>query len=76
LRLRQGVWCLRVLAAGMMAGVSAVAPDDDLAVLAEIQGVLIEVLETRNAELAAQVTELAERLERAGCAPGLEREPG
>jgi transposase len=49
----------------MMAGVSAVAPDDDLAVLAEIQGVLIEVLETRNAELAAQVTELAERLERA-----------
>ena len=48
----------------MMAGVSAVSPDDDLAVLAGIQGVLIEVLETRNAELAVQVTELAERLER------------
>jgi hypothetical protein len=48
----------------MMAGVSAVAPDDDLAMLAEVQGVLIEVLETRNAELAVQVTELAERLAR------------
>jgi hypothetical protein len=48
----------------MMAGVSAVAPDDDLAVLAEVQGVLIEVLETRNAELAAQVTDLAARLAR------------
>jgi transposase len=49
----------------MMAGVSAVAPDDDLAVLAGIQGVLIEVLETRNAELAVQVTERLARLERA-----------
>jgi transposase len=42
----------------------AAPADDDLAVLAEIQGVLIEVLETRNAELAVQVTELAERLAR------------
>jgi hypothetical protein len=41
--------------------VSAVAPDD-LAVVAELQGVLIEILETRNAELTAQVTDLAERL--------------
>ena len=48
----------------MMAGVSAAVPDDDLAVLAEVQGVLIEVLETRNAELAATVAELAERLAR------------
>lgn len=30
--------------------------------LAEVQGVLIEVLETRNAELTAQVADLAERL--------------
>jgi transposase len=48
----------------MMAGVSAAVPDGDLAVLAEVQGVLIEVLETRNAELAATVAELAERLGR------------
>jgi len=33
-------------------------------VLAEVQGVLIEVLESRNAELAAQVAGLAERLAR------------
>ena len=46
----------------MMAAVSA--PDDDLAVLAGVQGVLIEILEARNAELAAQVTDLAERLAR------------
>ena len=42
--------------------VTAVAPDDDLAVVAELQGVLIEILETRNAELTAQVTDLAARL--------------
>ena len=48
----------------MMAGVSAVALDDDLAVLAEIQGVLIEVLETRNGELSGRVAELEERLAR------------
>jgi transposase len=39
-------------------------PDDDLAVLAEIQGLLIEVLETRNEELSGRVAELEERLER------------
>jgi hypothetical protein len=39
-------------------------PDDDLAVLAGIQGVLIEVLEARNGELEARVTELEERLAR------------
>jgi transposase len=38
------------------------APAGDLAVLAEVQGVLIEVLENRNAELSAQVAELTERL--------------
>jgi transposase len=38
------------------------APAGDLAVLAEVQGVLIEVLENRNAELTAQVAELTERL--------------
>jgi transposase len=42
--------------------VTGAAPDEDLAVLAEVQGVLIEVLETRNAELTAQVADLAERL--------------
>jgi transposase len=52
--------CLR----GKMAAVSASAPDDDLAVVAELQGTLIEILETRNAELAAQVTDLSERLAR------------
>jgi transposase len=41
-----------------------VPPDEDLAVLAEIQGVLIEVLETRNSELSAQVAGLEERLAR------------
>lgn len=39
-------------------------PGDDLAVLAEVQGVLIEVLETRNSELSAQVAGLEERLSR------------
>jgi len=39
-------------------------PDDDLAVLAEVQGLLIEVLETRNEELSGRVAELEERLER------------
>ncbi len=38
------------------------APDGDLTVLAEVQGVLIEVLESRNGALEAQVTDLAERL--------------
>jgi transposase len=42
--------------------VTGAAPDEDLAVLAEVQGVLIEVLESRNAELTAQVADLAERL--------------
>ena len=46
----------------MMAGVAA--PDDDLAVLAGVQGVLIEILEGRNAELTAQVADLAGRLAR------------
>jgi transposase len=41
-----------------------VVPDGDLAVVAELQGMLIEILETRNAELAAQVTDLSERLAR------------
>jgi hypothetical protein len=47
-----------------MAAVTATAPDGDLAVLAEISGVVIEILETRNAELTAQVADLAERLAR------------
>jgi transposase len=38
--------------------------DDDLAVLAGIQGVLIEVLEERNGELAGRVADLEERLAR------------
>lgn len=41
-----------------------VPPDDDLAVLAGVQGVLIEVLEARNSELSAQVAALEERLAR------------
>jgi hypothetical protein len=41
-----------------------VVPDGDLAVVAELQGMLIEILETRNAELTAQVTDLSERLAR------------
>jgi transposase len=44
--------------------VTGAAPADDLAVLAEVQSVLIEVLENRNAELSAQVADLTERLER------------
>jgi transposase len=39
-------------------------PPDDLAVLAEVQGVLIEILETRNSELSAQVAGLEARLAR------------
>jgi transposase len=39
-------------------------PDDGLAVLAGVQGVLIEVLEARNEELAGQVADLRERLAR------------
>lgn len=33
-------------------------PPDDLAMLAEVQGVLIEVLESRNADLGSQNGEL------------------
>jgi transposase len=44
--------------------VTAVPPDDDLFMLAEVQGVLIEVLEARNGELAGRVAELEERLAR------------
>ena len=40
-------------------------PPSDLAVLAEVQGVLIEVLESRNSELEALVADLAERLAKA-----------
>jgi hypothetical protein len=42
--------------------VTGTVPADDLAVLAGVQGVLIEILENRNAELSAQVAELTERL--------------
>ena len=56
---------------GMILGVTPVPPAYDLAVLAEVQGLLIEVLESRNAdldtrngELAGQVADLAERLAR------------
>jgi transposase len=42
--------------------VTGAAPDGDLAVLAEVQGVLIEVLESRNAALEALVADLADRL--------------
>ena len=31
--------------------VTAAAPDDDLAMLAEVSGVVIEILEARNADL-------------------------
>jgi transposase len=55
----------------MILGVTPVPPADDLAVLAEVQGLLIEVLESRNAdlesrngELAGQVADLSERLAR------------
>jgi transposase len=47
-----------------MAAVTGTAPDGDLAVVAELQGVLIEILEARNAELTVQVTDLSERLAR------------
>jgi transposase len=47
-----------------MAAVTGTAPDGDLAVVAELQGMLIEILEKRNAELTAQVTDLSERLAR------------
>ena len=39
-------------------------PDDDLAVLAGVQGVLIEILEARNSELAAALAAVEERLAR------------
>jgi len=48
-----------VLPAGTMAAVTGTAPDGDLAVVAELQGMLIEILEARNAELTVQVTDLA-----------------
>lgn len=38
------------------------APEDDYAVLAGVQGVLIELMEERNAALEAQVGDLAERM--------------
>jgi hypothetical protein len=41
--------------------VTAPPADDDLAVLAEVQGVLIEVLEAPNADLAGHVAEMSER---------------
>jgi transposase len=44
--------------------VTVAPPDDDLAVLARVQGVLIEVLESRNAELEARLAVLEERLAR------------
>jgi hypothetical protein len=47
-----------------MAVVTGTAPDGDLAVVAELRGVLIEILEKRNADLTAQVTDLSERLAR------------
>ena len=47
-----------------MAAVTGTAPDGDLAVVAEVQGVLIEILEKRNADLTAQVADLSERLAR------------
>src|SRR5947208_4204668 len=52
----------RVLPAGTMAAVTGTAPDGDLAVVAELQGMLIEILEARNAELTAQVADPSERL--------------
>src|SRR6266536_3348847 len=57
-----GFACLGVLRAGTMA--AGTAPDGDLAVVAELQGMLIEILEKRNAELTAQVADLSERLVR------------
>ena len=42
----------------------AAPADDDLAVLAEVQGVLIEVLEARNGELSGRVAALEGRLAR------------
>ena len=53
-----------MLPAGTMAAVTGTAPDGDLAVVAELQGMLIEILEKRNAELTAQVTDLSDRLAR------------
>jgi hypothetical protein len=51
--------------AGTMWGVSEdVVPDRDLAVVAELQGMLIEILKTRNAELTPQVADLWQRLAR------------
>src|SRR2546428_6624604 len=47
-----------------MAAVTGTAPDGDLAVVAELQGMLIEILEARNAELTAQAADLSERLAR------------
>jgi hypothetical protein len=47
-----------------MASVTGTAPDDDLAAVAELQGLVIGLLETRNAELTAQVADLAGRLAR------------
>lgn len=46
---------------------AAVPPDADLAVLAEVQGLLTEVLGARNCELSAQVASLEERPARVEC---------
>jgi hypothetical protein len=42
--------------------VTASPPESDLAMLAEVSGAVIEILESRNAELQSQVGDLAERL--------------
>jgi transposase len=51
-------------AGGRWLTVTEQPPDDDCALLAGVQGVLIEVLETRNSQLEARVGELEERLAR------------
>jgi transposase len=48
----------------MMRCVTDSAPDEDLAALAEVSGVVIEILEKRNAELSSQVEDLEQRLAR------------
>jgi hypothetical protein len=45
-----------------MSAVPAFVPEEDYAALAEVAGVVVEILEARNAELAAQVAGLEERL--------------
>ena len=43
---------------------TASVPEEDFAALADTAGAVIEILESRNAELQAQVSDLAERLEK------------